>query len=401
MSPADRRIVELDLLRAALVIGQVFFHSARVFSLDAFYVSNGVRSLGLSFVVAFAVLWGMPLLFLISGQTAWMSLATHGCVRFVRERVLRLLVPFAFGLLFLVPPQVYLLLRGDASYHGGYLAFLQRFFRVVPALDWPWLVRADPRTALFEASHLYFLYFLFSYSVLLVGVRALARGGCPPLVHRVLSAWWRPSMVLWLGLPVGAVEAWLGSENYGGWNRYAFLAFFLLGAWLAISPSLRLNMGRHLTVALALAVPLTALGFWVYAQAALAGEYLGHGAAPLNRSWRLLKGLCAWWWVLVFYNAALHLRLGQGGRDGLASRRWQAIAAYWREAALPFYLLHHPIVIALAYPIVRLECGVLTKWVTLSLAALLATLGTYEVLVRRVPPLRFLLGMRTGERQSG
>ena len=61
MESGQPRRLDLDLLRAVVVLGLVPFHAARIFSFDAFYVSNDEKSVVLSAWVAFAVLWGMPL----------------------------------------------------------------------------------------------------------------------------------------------------------------------------------------------------------------------------------------------------------------------------------------------------------------------------------------------------
>ena len=48
-------------------------------------------------------LWGMPLLFLIPGRGARYAMRTRSAAAFARARLARLLVPFAFGLVLLVP----------------------------------------------------------------------------------------------------------------------------------------------------------------------------------------------------------------------------------------------------------------------------------------------------------
>jgi len=52
--------------------------------------------------------------------------------RYVKERATRLLVPFIFGVLVLVPPQSYLGLRSHSDYAGSFLAWYPRFFQLIP-----------------------------------------------------------------------------------------------------------------------------------------------------------------------------------------------------------------------------------------------------------------------------
>ena len=384
-----------------MVLGLVFFHSARIFSFDPFYVSNDEKSLVLSAFVAWAVLWGMPLMFLLSGQTTWFSLRTRSLGQFAHERLRRLLVPFVFGLLVLVPPQVYLWLRTDPSYDEPFLHSYSRFFRVVWKLDFPWVVAPHPSTMLFQAAHLYYLYFLLAFTLLLMPVFARVRE--EPglrLVRRAASLLERPRAILLLGLAVGALEAALQSENYGGWNRYAFLLYFIYGFLIAADARIARAIRRHGRAALSLALPATLVGFAMYVRAANEGVYLGHGYELPNVMWRLLKGTGSWWWVSALF--ALGGRLWPSGATGHSrgcsgSGRWNhALVRYANDAVLPFYVLHHPIVVGVGYWVVQWQAGVIAKFGVVSVVSLVLTLAAYEFVVKRTAFTRWLFGMKPG-----
>ena len=93
--PARRR--DLDLMRMFVVVGLVFFHSARIFDTGDFYVKNEPTSDLVDAAIGFAATWGMPLLFVIAGMGIWYSLRSRTTRAFVGERVRRLLVPLVFG----------------------------------------------------------------------------------------------------------------------------------------------------------------------------------------------------------------------------------------------------------------------------------------------------------------
>jgi glucan biosynthesis protein C len=119
-SPAQRvgdatRRGELDLLRALVVVGLVFFHTAVIFGAGEFPVKARSMNRAATVVLAFGAVWGMPLLFLISGMGAWYSLRSRSPAAFARERLRRLGVPLLVGLLTLIPLQVYLGLRHAAT----------------------------------------------------------------------------------------------------------------------------------------------------------------------------------------------------------------------------------------------------------------------------------------------
>jgi peptidoglycan/LPS O-acetylase OafA/YrhL len=62
---------------------------------------------------------------------------------------------------------------------------------------------------------------------------------------------------------------------------------------------------------------------------------------------------------------------------------------------MPFYLFHQPVIILLAYYVVQWNAGVLPKLLVVVLGSLLVTLGLVELIIKRVPILRGLFGMKT------
>ena len=69
----------------------------------------------------------MSLLFLLAGSGTWLAFRHRGPGQYVGERAKRLLIPFVFGLVVIVPPQTwwgYLWHgKGDVSYWDYYPKF--------------------------------------------------------------------------------------------------------------------------------------------------------------------------------------------------------------------------------------------------------------------------------------
>jgi hypothetical protein len=61
---------------------------------------------------------------------------------------------------------------------------------------------------------------------------------------------------------------------------------------------------------------------------------------------------------------------------------------------LPWYVLHQPVVVAVAYQVVRWDAPLPVKYLVLATASLVLTVAVYDLLVRRTPVTRFLFGMR-------
>ena len=66
---------------------------------------------------------------------------------------------------------------------------------------------------------------------------------------------------------------------------------------------------------------------------------------------------------------------------------------YSREASYPFFILHQPVIIFIAFHVVQWNAGITIKLLVIVLGSLLLTLGLVE-LVKRVNVLRGLFGMK-------
>jgi hypothetical protein len=73
------------------------------------------------------------------------------------------------------------------------------------------------------------------------------------------------------------------------------------------------------------------------------------------------------------------------------SNRW---LKYGQEAVLPFFLLHQPVIMAIAFYVVQWDAGIPVKLATVVLGSFTVTLAIYELLIRRIGPLRTLFGMK-------
>jgi glucan biosynthesis protein C len=420
---APNRTVErrrdLDLLRVLLVFGLVFFHTARIF--DTIPLPEGVKNDSTSAMatlfVAFFSLWGMPLMMTIAGFAIWQSLRRRSGTIFLRERVQRLLVPFVFGVLAIVPLQVYFHLKqADPAGSQTYWQFLPQFFDVRLCPD---LVNAftcaDPSTGLFTTAHLWFLKDLFIFSVLLLPLFLYLRSQKGARVVGSLAGFLaRPGAILLLGLPVALVEAAvvIPPTMGGGWNEYTYAVLLVCGFLTAADTRFGQAMGRGWRIALA--VGLVAEVVYV------AGLYILMEVSDVDPMhsydwgsilWRMVKGVGAWACVVAILGFGLRPWAGRdcGGarkplgsdetpvRPGLGAR----VIAYAGEAFLAFYILHQTVVFVIGYYVVQWQTAALLKYAVISLAALALTLLLYEFAVRRLPVTRWLFGMRPESKRGG
>ncbi|MEY9988825.1 glucan biosynthesis protein C [Streptomyces sp. V4I8] len=379
---------ELDALRAFVVLGLVFFHSALVFSPDDdFYVKNAETTGAVTVLAGFGVVWAMPMLFLVAGLGSRYSIRRRGPARFSRERLLRLGVPLVFATLVLCPLPQWLRLRAaDPGYDESYGRFWSRFLTVGPdAADFPFVLDGEH----FETGHLWFVVLLLVFSLLLAPVATPLAAWSEPVGGAVER---RPALLLLPILPLAAINAFLGmEEGFAGWNRWAYLVFFLCGYALADDERVRAALRR-------LTVPVGVAGLVLFAGAApgfisLDDPFTEWGALALLT--RAVFGAAGWCWVVAILGLLDRPRAGRERegreRDGLPPSR---AMVYLGLAALPLYVLHQPVVVALAYGVVGWSAPIVIKYAVIVAGSLAVIFVLYECVVRRTRLTRFLFGMR-------
>ncbi|MFC5958202.1 hypothetical protein ACFP51_28215 [Streptomyces pratens] len=82
---------------------------------------------------------------------------------------------------------------------------------------------------------------------------------------------------------------------------------------------------------------------------------------------------------------------GAGGRDRILHRALR----YGALAALPWYVLHQPVVVAVAYGVVGWSVSAAVKYTVIVVSSLAVIFTVHEYGVRRTRATRFLFGMHT------
>ena len=161
---------EVDVMRALVVAGLVVFHSAVVVAAGAsWFVKDPRPAIGFTVFSLWGSLWGMPLLFLVSGMGVRYAMRTRSAAAFARERLARLGIPLVTRLVLLVPPMFYIARLSQPGFIEPYGRFWLNFVNVsaigrglLPRGSW-----TSGGTA-FDPAHLWFLYVLLVFSVTLL-----------------------------------------------------------------------------------------------------------------------------------------------------------------------------------------------------------------------------------------
>jgi peptidoglycan/LPS O-acetylase OafA/YrhL len=114
------------------------------------------------------------------------------------------------------------------------------------------------------------------------------------------------------------------------------------------------------------------------------------------------QGLAGWLWTaaILGFAGTVAARLttapsaGSPAASPPTTPRWRRVAHYGNEAVLPFYVLHEPVIVAVAWVVVRWPGPLIVKHLLVVAASFILTLALYEGLVRRFRLPRFLFGMK-------
>jgi glucan biosynthesis protein C len=383
---------ELDALRAGVVVGLVLFHSALVFDTrDDFYVKNDVTVDLTGVAAGFVVVWAMPLLFAVAGLAAAHSVRRRGPGGFVRERLLRLGVPLVAATVLLVPVPQWLRARAAGHPDGAlpYPQFWRRFFDVHLDLgQFPFVVAGR----WFETGHLWFVV------LLLVGSLVVAAFAAWPGWARWAddARGWvaaRPAAVLLPAVAIGAASAAELEEGFAAGNRWAYVLTFVAGFWLLADERVRAAVRRDTGRAfLAGGVAFAAAGAVL-----LTVEDVFVAPSPVAALGRVAWGAAGWCLVVAILGrldrGAPTGGVGAGGARAASGPWWRRVLARYGDLVMPFYVLHQPVVVVVAYLVVRTDLPAVVKFVAIVVASLVAT-SALAVAARLTPVTRLLLGVR-------
>ncbi len=368
----------IDWLRLITVLTVFFFHVGRVFDPEFWYIKNSQLSPTLTLFVFFAHQWIMPLLFMLAGAGTYLSLKRRKTLQYLTERGKRLLIPYLFGLILLAPPQAYLqgLSRGEVS--GSFWAYYPQFFaNLTFPSDFSWLG---------HGCHLWFLGFLFFYSLPAIPLFSLLNSKIGKIFKNRLAAWSEKRGVIFLAfLPLAFIQG-TASQLYPGyldWGNFFFwLMFFLFGLVLISEDRFLRAVADQFELALILAGGSMLLMFAAHTGQLSWPALLG--SVPGYIVTQLLRGLNNW--SLIIFFLALAMRY---------INKRHVILSYANEAVLPFYIIHQTVIVIAAFYAVQMETGVFIKYLIIGGLSLVATISSYELLVRRFTPARFLFGMKS------
>lgn len=372
------RRYDLDWLRVGVFALLIFYHVGMFFVPWGWHLKNEVLYPELRWPMSFVNQWRLPILFVISGMGTYYAYAFRSPGQYTRERLRRLLIPLLFGMLVIVPPQVYLERLARGQFTGSYWAYLTgpAFSGIYPEGNISW-------------HHLWFLPYLLVFSLLLAVPFRRIKDNPGALVQWVRKRLQQPWGWLTFLLPLYLWEAflepffnvthaligdWFALANFGTLFFYGFL---LVAAGTDFWEHAKRHRRRNLL-----------LGFLSYAALALLWQIPDTTLRHFTEAG--VKVFNLWTWIFVLFGyAAAYLN-----RPSSALR-------YSNRAVYPFYILHQTLTLILAYFLLGTGWGFWPKCLILLGGTFGGSWLLYQYVILPIRPLHPFFGLKPQKPRGG
>lgn len=368
------RRYDLDWLRVIVFGLLIFYHAGMFFVPWEWHIKNDVIYPQIKWPMLFVNQWRLPILFVISGMGTWYALSYRNAAGFVKERLARLLLPLVFGMLVVVPPQIYFERLNRGQIYAGYFQFWPaRLFEngVYPEGNLSW-------------HHLWFLPYLLLFSLVLLPLFLYLRSHTKTVVAKLLQQWAsHPFGLFWLVGPLYLWEAlvepffesthalvgdWFNLINFGTLFLYGFLLMTVKDTfWKTVEA----NRQKYLW-----------LGLFTFS-AKIGLRLLYDDSTTVHFIEAAFMVVNVWTWILALFGYAASL-LNKPSR----------LLAYASEAVYPFYILHQTITISIGFFLMHKNWGLLPKYLLMVGGTLLLSFIIYEWGIRPWNWIRPLFGLK-------
>lgn len=376
------RRYDIDWLRTLAFGLLILYHVGMYYVADwGWHVKSDQQSVFLQNLMILTNQWRMSLLFFVSGIALALICDKYSVSKLLALRSRRLLIPLLFGMLVIVPPQLYYELVQSNVFSGSYSQFIREYLSINTRLA----EHKQSAIGLITWNHLWFVPYLWVYSVIMMLVM--------PLLKKMLSNDSAQKLPLWLACGIVIVViafVWVTMREHfpathalldDWYNHSKYFLVFLAGACLAMLPNLwdRLIAKRRVFAVLAI------LGYsWIMLDR--------HGWLDVDESYdqlfviKFVHGILLstnhWAWILAV--------VGYSGHYLQFSNRF---LAYANQAILPWYILHQTLIVVFAFKLAEFSLPVALESILLITLTVIGCLLGYEI-VKRVTLLRWLFGLK-------
>ena len=356
----------IDWIRIILIASVFLFHIGKIFNASNWSIKNDVQIGELNIIMSLTSIWRMPLLFLISGVGTFYAVKIKNSGQYLKERFIRIFMPFIIGVFTLIPIQVYY--EKIDEYDSIFHFYANIFHGIYPTGNFSW------------QHHLWFLLYLFLISLIISPFLKyfktqsflIFKYYSTSILSKKLRLNW---IALILILTQYILQFSIGENTiFGSIDLIKFanyFIFFIAGFILMTDEDLIENIEKQRFLYLSQTLLVTA----IY----LASKYFNYNSNIIEIS----KIIISWsFGITVLGFAKFYLNTDTKYR------------AYFNEAIYPFYLLQQPVIIVVGYYIIQLEIPILLKMISVIFISLLVIVILYLLIIYPYNIIRFAFGLK-------
>ncbi len=366
------RRYDLDWLRVIVFGLLIFYHVGMFFVPWGWHIKNNEIVDWIRWPMLFLNQWRLPILFVISGMGTRYALSSRNLWQFNLERHKRLAIPLLFGMICIIPPQVYFERLANGEFVGSFAEFFitKSFVGVYPEGNISW-------------HHLWFLPYLLLFSVVLSPVLVRLKKKTSRFKNWVDKKIKTPFGLYVFIIPLYLTEAFLEPffpvthALIGDWfTIFNYLILFFYG-YILISVGKQfwesIDRIKKKTLVIGILAFCTQLTIWI----------IRKDNVYIHFTEALVKVINLWSWILVIF--------GYGAKF---LNKKSDLLSYCNRAVYPFYILHQTITITIGYYLMNLDWEFIPKFLTLTIGTFLGSWMLYHFIILRIPLLHPLFGLK-------
>lgn len=389
----ERRIerrIDIDWLRITVFGILILYHIGMVYVANwGYHVKSEYQSGFLENIMLLVNRWRLPLLFVISGFATSQMMKKYSIEAFIRVRTFYLLLPLLFGILVIVPPQLFIEMIQKGDFKGGFWQFMVEFYRSDSDVFEDYQAGVFPHI---DVNHLWYLRELWVYSMVLILLApALNHSRLKQTIQR--SCYWAKGWGILLIplLPLCVSNALLFEQDPELAKDMMYFIFFVYGYWLSQRAGAWRLIVKMRWAFLSVALVSYVIVLWFYNHPQLLEPETVLGQICLT----LVGALSRWSWILAILGVVKHAYDIYKSGSECAGRNLK----YLNEAVYPFYILHQTIIVVTAYYLSGLHLGPFLEPIVLILITVVACWLGFEI-IRRISVLRPLFGVKLKSRDD-
>ena len=378
---SKKRYYYLDWLRVLAFSLLFVFHSWRPFDSLPWHIKNEETSIVFDLLTFYTHGWRMFLIFFISGAGTFLAMRSRKG-DFVKDRVKRLIVPFIFGVLVIIPPQRFYEWIMFRDFQGGYFDFL---------LKYPAQQLGDNMGASILlwfghlGTHLWYLPFLFVMTLLTLPLLKKIQKGLIKFnwLKKVIS---KPIGIFILVIPMVTARFILKPifDEYTDWADFSVYIWPFLYGFIFMTDHAFIEIIKKKTTLL-LSVGILSSTIFIssaFIDKTMIESYLHPTFSFIHFGISGLASLIAISWILFF--------VGFFAKNMDFNHRLLLSA---NISILPIYVLHQTLIIVFGYYIVGIELNPYIKFLIITFTAIPASVILYKIIQTNFVT-RFLFGLK-------